>query len=122
MVKGWDSWTGPGILEPKVDPRKELEQKLKQIEEIKRKRKDGLNQDVIIRENRNKVFAREYLVRELPYNFSSKEQFDYVHQQPIGPEWNSLSNFQQNIKPKIKTKAGETVQPINLPKKIAKLQ
>ena len=81
-----------------------------------------MNQDIIIRENRNKVFAREYLVSELPYNFSSKEQYDYVHQQPVGPEWNSISNFQQNIKPKIKTKAGETVQPITLPKKIAKLQ
>lgn len=31
VVKGWDSWTGPGIVQPKVDPKKELEQKLKQI-------------------------------------------------------------------------------------------
>lgn len=53
-MKGWGSWAGPGIKQKKVDPQEELRKKLKQIEEIKKKRKDNALAHVTINEARNK--------------------------------------------------------------------
>ncbi len=39
--KGWGSWAGPGISEPKIDHALEVKKKLAKIEEIKRKRRDS---------------------------------------------------------------------------------
>lgn len=40
-MKGWGSWAGPGVRQKKIDPKEELKKKLRKIEEIKKKRKDG---------------------------------------------------------------------------------
>lgn len=52
---------------------------------------------------------------ELPHSFQSKEQFDYMLAQPVGPEWNSMRGFQQLIKPKLITKAGHIINPVKVP-------
>ena len=56
--------------------------------------------NVIVHEERNKN-VKKYLVRDLPYNYKSAEQFDYTHSVPLGPEWNSLKNHQKLVKPKV---------------------
>lgn len=48
-MKGWGSWAGPGISEPKVDHAAEVRKKLAKIEEIKKKRRDGDMAGVIVR-------------------------------------------------------------------------
>ena len=53
-MKGWGSWTGPGISEPKIDKAAEVKKKLAKIEAIKKKRRDGEIAGVIIRESYNK--------------------------------------------------------------------
>ena len=53
-LKGWGSWAGPGISEPKVDHALEVKKKLAKIEQIKRKRRDAQMEGVIIRETYNK--------------------------------------------------------------------
>ena len=52
--QGWGSWAGPGISQPKVDHEAEVRKKLARIEEIKRKRRDGEMNGVIVREAYNK--------------------------------------------------------------------
>lgn len=89
---------------------------------MKKSRQDGQNPNVIIHEYRNKDFARDYLVQKLPHNYSSKEQFEFAHQAELGPEWNSMKNFKELIKPKIQTKVGEVIEPVKLPRKIAKMK
>lgn len=37
------------------------------------------------------------------------EQFEYVNKAEIGPEWNSMNQFKNNIKPKVITKVGEVI-------------
>jgi len=44
-----------------------------------------------------------------------------MNQTEIGPEWNSLTQFKANIKPKVITKVGEVIEPIRAPKKVNKL-
>lgn len=41
-----------------------------------------------------------------------------MQSEAIGPEWNSLNQFKDNIKPKVITKAGEVITAVRLPKKI----
>lgn len=44
-----------------------------------------------------------------------------MQNEPIGPEWNSLNQFRDNIKPKVSTKAGQVITAVRLPKKIEKV-
>ena len=52
--QGGGSGAGPGISQPKVDHAAEVRKKLARIEEIKRKRRDGEMNGVIVREAYNK--------------------------------------------------------------------
>ena len=61
------------------------------------------------------------MVRKLPHEFSNVEQFEYLNQSEIGPEWNSLTQFKDNIKPKVIKKVGQVIEPIKAPKKISKV-
>lgn len=38
--------------------------------------------------------------------------------EPIGPEWNSLNQFKDNIKPKVIAKAGQVITPARLPRNL----
>jgi len=115
QLKGWGSWAGIGIKEKKVNPDLELKRKIQKIEELKRQRKDGKLDNVILHEERNKL-VKKYLVRDLPHPYKSADQFDYVQGVPLGPEWNFLRNHQKLVKPKVITKAGEIIAPIQAPK------
>lgn len=63
---------------------------------------------------------KDYFVNKLPHNYSSVEQFDYMQDEKVGAEWNTLSQFKSNIKPKVITKAGQVIQAIKLPKNLEK--
>lgn len=89
------------------------------IEEIKRKRKDGELTNVIINDVRNKQL-KDYMVQKLPHQFGTVEQFEYMNKTELGPEWNSLTQFKSNIKPKVVTRVGEVIEPIRAPKRVSK--
>ncbi len=74
---------------------------------------------MIVNEVRNKQL-KDYMVRKLPHEYTTVEQFEYLTQSNVGPEWNSLTQFKANIKPKVITKVGEVIEPIKLPRKIMK--
>ena len=120
---------------------------MKKIEELKQKRKDGTQTHVIINENRNKLViislfdscyprkyfffsfinhffgffvfkVSQYYVKELPHEYNNKDQFNFMVNNPIGPEWNSMRSTVQMIKPKIKSQPGNIIKPIEPPKTI----
>lgn len=41
-----------------------------------------------------------------------------MQNEPVGPEWNSINQFKDNIKPKVITKAGQVITPAKLPRSI----
>lgn len=60
------------------------------------------------------------MVRELPHGYSNPQQFDYLQNMEIGPEWNSLNQFKDNIKPKVINKVGQVINSVKLPKSLNK--
>ena len=60
-------------------------------------------------------------MKNLPHNYSNADQFDFMQQEAVGPEWNSLTQFKDNVKPKVITKAGQVIEAARLPKKIQNL-
>lgn len=44
-----------------------------------------------------------------------------MQSEPVGPEWNSLNQFKDNVKPKVITRAGQVIEAVRLPKKIQDL-
>lgn len=57
---------------------------------------------------------------KLPHNMKSAEQFDYLQQEVVGPEWNTQTQFTSNIQPKVMTKAGQVIEPVKLPKQLVR--
>ena len=55
---------------------------------------------VIISEKRDKKAAR-YLVKDLPFPYTSKAQFERSMDTPIGAEWNTRVGFQRGTLPKV---------------------
>ena len=55
---------------------------------------------VIISEKRDKKAAK-YLVKDLPYRYTSKAQFERSMDTPIGTEWNTRVGFQRGTLPKV---------------------
>lgn len=67
-------------------------------------RADYNKSHVIISEKRDKKAAK-YLVKDLPYPYTSKAQFDRRMEQPLGPEWNTRIGFQRATLPRVVKKA-----------------
>ena len=60
---------------------------------------------VIISEKRDKKAAK-YLVKDLPYPYTSKAQFERSMDTPLGTEWNTRVGFQRGTLPKVVKKVG----------------
>lgn len=70
---------------------------------------------VIISEKRDKKAAK-YLVKDLPYPYTSKAQFERSMDTPIGTEWNTRVGFQRGTLPKVVKKVGFYLYPcMNIP-------
>ena len=46
-------------------------------------------------------------VNQVPWPFTSKEQFDKTHSAPLGRHWNTETTFQSSIKPRVTTAVGK---------------
>ncbi|EAR84778.1 Utp14p (macronuclear) [Tetrahymena thermophila SB210] len=115
-LQGWGHWVGQGIEQKNLPTAEELaRQKAAKINLLKKQRADGSMDNVILNEKRNKLFT-QHLVKELPHPYKNKEQFEYLHNAPIGSEWTTMRSHVNLIKPKIKTKAGNIIQPATAPK------
>ncbi|EGR28577.1 U3 small nucleolar protein A, putative [Ichthyophthirius multifiliis] len=115
-LQGWGQWTGLGVVQVQQPSAEQLaKQKQAKIQLLKKQRIDGNNDNVIINEKRNKLF-NQHLVKELPHPYKNKEQFEYLNNQPLGSEWNTMKSHINLTKPKIKTQPGYIIQPSNLPK------
>ena len=55
---------------------------------------------IIISEKRDKK-AGKYLVKDLPYPYMSKAQFERAMENPLGAEWNTRVAFQRGTLPKV---------------------
>ncbi|XP_035227469.1 U3 small nucleolar RNA-associated protein 14 homolog A-like [Stegodyphus dumicola] len=107
FLPGWGSWGGPGI---KPSKRKRQRFFIKASEPPPKKNTLG---NVIINEDKDKK-AAGHQVSNLPFPFSNIHQFESYIRQPIGHTWNPQSSFQNLVAPKVVTKSGKIIDPIDV--------
>lgn len=112
-VTGWGSWTGAGAPPPK--PPKRLPRKLRPPEKTlsKRKRTDAKRPNVIISEKRVKRTADKFMISEVPYPYTSREEYERSMTGGAGKEWNVTSSHKDLTRPEVLTKAGFMIKPLS---------
>jgi U3 small nucleolar RNA-associated protein 14 len=74
---------------------------IKKIPGIDPKSREDYNKShVIISEKRDKKAAK-YMIKDLPYPYTSTAQFERSMDMPIGTEWNTRIGFQRGTLPKV---------------------
>lgn len=113
QMPGWGSWAGCG-LEPSSKKRKR-KTKFTNLEKtgLPKGRKDRKLNHVIINEASRNSFTAKHQVNNLPFPYTSKEQFERTLAAPIGSTWNPPSVFKDNIRPKVSTVIGTYINPMN---------
>ncbi|CUA77696.1 U3 small nucleolar RNA-associated protein 14 [Rhizoctonia solani] len=104
---GWGSWGGRGTK--KQAPRPNLIKKIAGVDASKRA--DAGKKHIIISEKKDKK-ASKYLVKDLPYPYTSKEQFARSMATPIGTEWNTRVAHQRAVLPRVVKKMGIVIDPL----------
>jgi len=103
-LPGWGSWTGAGIGK-KVQKRNKNKVITKQPGIAKEERQDAKLDRVIINEKRVKKNGK-YLALSLPHPFETRQQYQRSLRMPIGPEFQTLTAYQDATKPRILMKQG----------------
>ncbi|KAG1879616.1 small-subunit processome [Suillus tomentosus] len=106
-LPGWGSWGGTGTK--KFPPRPNLIKKIAGVEPSSRA--DYKKAHVIISEKRDKKAAK-YLVKELPYPYTSHAQYARSMDIPVGAEWNTRVGFQRGTLPRVVKKMGTVIEPL----------
>lgn len=103
-VSAQGSWGGTGVK--KAAPKPYL---IKQVAGIDPKSRADYNKaHVIISEKRDKKAAK-YQVKDLPYPYTSKAQFERSIDTPLGTEWNTRVGFQRGTLPKVTKKVSSSL-------------
>ncbi|KAH7886384.1 Utp14 protein-domain-containing protein [Phlebopus sp. FC_14] len=106
-LPGWGSWGGSGTK--KLPPKPHLIKKIAGVDPSSRS--DFKKAHVIISEKRDKKAAK-YLVKDLPYPYTSHAQFARRMDTPLGTEWNTRVGFQRGTLPRVVKKMGAVIDPL----------
>ena len=114
-VSGWGSWTGEGAPPPPPRRSKGLPPHLQPPEKRlpKRARADAKKPNVIISEKRAKKTADAFMLSEIPYPYTSREDYERAMLGGLGPEYNTLQSFKSMTRPEILTRTGKMIQPLS---------
>jgi len=106
-LPGWGEWSGSGVPINKRKKRKFLIQPKPATP-----RRDVHLQHVIINEKADEKIS-EHRVNDLPFPFVNVDQFESLIQQPLGREWNPETAYRRLNQPKIRTRIGVRIEPLN---------
>ncbi|GAC77225.1 uncharacterized conserved protein [Moesziomyces antarcticus T-34] len=106
-LPGWGSWTGRGTRGASSNPRF-----VKKVQGVDRdQRKDAKMAHVIIAEKRDKK-QDKFTRKDLPYPYTSVAQYKAAMNQPLGKEWNTLTEKQRLTLPRVTAKPGKLITPV----------
>ncbi|GAA5887298.1 hypothetical protein JCM16303_006580 [Sporobolomyces ruberrimus] len=108
-LPGWGSWAGKGAKKNK-NPKKKFVKKIAGIDASERK-DAGLNH-VIINEKKDKK-ASKYMLKDLPFPYTSAAQLEHKLRTPMGPEWSTSTVLRDQTIPAVLVKPGTTVRPVS---------
>ena len=76
-------------------------------------RRDAGLKGVVINERKNKKYDAYFKVgAEVPYPFTSREQYEASMRRPLGPEWNTVDGHNKRVQPSIQARAGTVIDPL----------
>ena len=123
QMAGWGSWTGEGVtLSKKAKSRKRRKERRAEMEKqdkrrkIASRRKDAGKKTVIISEKRDKK-AAQFTVKQVPYPFKSRAQYEASLRRAIGGELNTSLVVDRETRPEVYTRAGVIITPARLPRR-----
>ncbi|ETS61391.1 hypothetical protein PaG_04418 [Moesziomyces aphidis] len=106
-LPGWGAWTGRGTRGASSNARF-----VKKVQGVDRdQRKDAKMAHVIIAEKRDKKQDR-FTRKDLPYPYTSVAQYKAAMNQPLGKEWNTLTEKQRLTLPRVTAKPGKLITPV----------
>jgi len=83
----------------------------KKREELISERTDAKIKHVILNQKKDKKAAK-YLNSQVPYPFTSREAYERSLRQPLGKDWNTNESHKKLTQPKVKTRVGQIIDPI----------
>eukprot|EP00756_Hemistasia_phaeocysticola_P061396 Hpha_TRINITY_DN4878_c0_g1::TRINITY_DN4878_c0_g1_i1::g.20344::m.20344/K14567/UTP14; U3 small nucleolar RNA-associated protein 14 len=123
-LPGWGEWGGKDEKLGQRQKKKwrEMEDERKGlVQKAKARRADAALNNVIINEDED-VLDEKYRLKKLPYPFENEKQLASTLATPLGPDWNTETRTQLNIRPKYVAKAGKIIAPIELQQGTRKVQ
>lgn len=112
-LPGWGSWTGAGVS--KREQNRHKGRFLTKQDGVKpQDRKDAKLKNVIINEKRSKRNGA-YLAGQLPFPYTTREEYERSMRMPVGGEWNTKVTLQNNVKPRVLVKPGRVIAPVEKP-------
>jgi U3 small nucleolar RNA-associated protein 14 len=112
LVSGWGSWAGDGVI-PRPPPKAPKRMQAPKKQEIpKRKREDDHKKNVIINAKRVKKTAK-FQLDNIPYPYSSREQYDRAMSGALGVEWNVSGAVKDMTRRDVLTRAGKIIKPLD---------
>lgn len=106
FLPGWGSWAGEGI---KISKRRR-NRFVKRAPDVIRK--DSEHANVIISEKKDAVLGK-YLPKSLPPGTKDARTYQKKLSKATGSNWNPETVFKQLTEPKVVTKAGKIIQPMD---------
>ncbi|KAK4702289.1 U3 small nucleolar RNA-associated protein 14, partial [Phenoliferia sp. Uapishka_3] len=107
-LPGWGAWSGKGVK--KARNAKKFITKIPGIEP--EQRKDASYSNVIISEKKDKKAAK-YLLKDLPFPYTSAAQHDHKLRTPLGGEWSTSTVLRDQTMPRVLIKPGVTIRPVD---------
>jgi len=106
-LPGWGEWGGGGLV-PSKRKRKRFTIKAPPAE----KRRDENKGNLIINVDKDDKI-RAHKVSKVPYQFSTVSDFEASIRAPVGNTFLPRTAFLKMVKPKVQTKMGEVIEPMN---------
>ena len=119
VSKGWGEWAGEGVKAPGSWNMKKLNSLPKKLQPPpakptnKRQRADAKKPNVIISEKRIGKLADKYMIKTVPYPYTTREEYERSMQGGIGREWNVTDSVKDLTRPEIYARAGTIIQPLS---------
>ncbi|GAA5943759.1 hypothetical protein JCM3775_000944 [Rhodotorula graminis] len=107
-LPGWGAWAGKGAKKQK-NARKFVT-KVAGVDAAKRK--DAQLGHVIISEKKDKKVAK-YMLKDLPFPYTSAAQHEHKLATPLGPEWSTSTILRDQTIPAVLVKPGVTIRPVD---------
>lgn len=107
-LPGWGSWGGKGVRHRQ----KKHPALIKKIDGLDPSRRKDFGMEHVMFNERQDKKASKYKAKDLPFPYTSAAQYEAAMRTPLGSEWNTRTQHQRLTMPRVTTKMGQRIDPI----------